>query len=315
VKNWSNDINAVWGSISKVFLGGDELIQSLLATFLAGGHALLIGPVGSGKTTLAKALAHAVGGTYKRVQMTNETLPSDIIGFAVYLRDGDTRVVKGPIFSNIVLLDELNRAPPRTLSALLEAMQERQVTIDGAPLQLPDPHIVVATMNVAEVELGLASQLPVAVLDRFTSSIRVNYVAEETERLVLRSIDEIDNELAKPNPAIRIEDSGKLVEAVKGVYVSDDLVRYIFDIVGLLRRDARLMIKLSTRAPISIYKLARAFAFLGGRNYAIPDDVKAAARLALPHRLIIRPEYGEAVDPINMVEDALNQVKVPVLVQ
>ncbi|MGC8597991.1 MAG: AAA family ATPase, partial [Thermocladium sp.] len=214
-----------------------------------------------------------------------------------------------------VLLDELNRAPPRTLSALLEAMQERQVTIDGVPLQLPDPHIVVATMNVAEVELGFTSQLPIAVLDRFTSSIRVDYVAEETEAIVLRSIDEIESELAKPDPAIKVEDSGKLVEAVKGVYVSDDLVRYVFDIVRLLRSDARLMIKLSTRAPISIYKLARAFAFLEGRNYAIPDDVKAAARLALPHRVVIRPEYREAADPMEIVEEALNKVEVPVPVQ
>lgn len=315
MKNWHSDIDAIWRSISKVFLGGNNQVLSLLATFLAGGHALLIGPVGSGKTTLAKALAHAVGGTYKRVQVNNETLPSDIIGFAVYVRDGGSQLVRGPIFSNVVLLDELNRAPPRTLSALLEAMQERQVTIDGVPLQLPDPHIVVATMNVAEVELGFTSQLPIAVLDRFTSSIRVDYVAEETEAMVLRSIDEIESELAKPDPVIKVEDSGKLVEAVKGVYVSDDLVRYVFDIVRLLRSDARLMIKLSTRAPISIYKLARAFAFLEGRNYAIPDDVKAAARLALPHRVVIRPEYREAADPMEIVEEALNKVEVPVPVQ
>ncbi|GGP18972.1 ATPase [Thermocladium modestius] len=305
-------VGEMWRYITNVFLGDAHSAMAILATFMAGGHALLVGPIGSGKTTLARALAQAIGGTYKRVQVNNETLPSDIIGFTVYSRDGDSRVVKGPIFANVTLLDELNRAPPRTLSALLESMQERHVTIDGTPLPLPYPHMVVATMNRTEEELGFTSRLPIAVLDRFAAAIEVNHVPREYEEAVVRKADEIEDSLEKPQPlSLKPEEAGKLMEAARGVYVDDSVLNYIFDVVERVRGDRRVGVRLSTRAPISMYRLARSLAFLNGRGYVVPDDVKEAARLALPHRVVLREEYEEDVSPNQVVEDALNEVPAP----
>lgn len=290
-------------AVAKYYLGDRRTIEIAVATLLAGGHLLLLGPVGGGKTTLAKALAQAIGGTFARVQMTNETLPSDILGYGVYVQ-GEVRIVKGPIFNNVVLIDEINRGPPRTLSALIEPMQERTATIEGATLRLPAPHMVIATMNVTEIAAGAAPQLPLAVLDRFTASLHIGYVDLDTERWVVRLSDDLeslDGRPARPKP---------LAVDAKGVHVADDVVDYILKIVERIRRDERAAVPLSTRAPIAMYRLARALALLDGRDYVIPDDVKKAAHPALDHRIIPKPEYGD-VDPRQIVEDALAQVEPP----
>jgi MoxR-like ATPase len=283
----------------------------LLATLLAEGHALLLGPIGSGKTTLARSLAIAIGGTFKRVQMTNETLPSDIIGFAIYTPTGESKFVRGPIFANVVLLDEMNRASPRTLSALLEAMQERQVTIDGVPLELPKPHMVIATMNITEVEIGYTQQLPLAVIDRFMTSIYVGYVGDEEEPIVVGGIDKIESELVSAMSTVRIDDVMGIIGTVRNVYVDGSVLNYMMGIVRELRRDPRLLVPLSTRAPIAIFKLSRALALLNGRDYVLPDDIKAATYPTLMHRIVIRPEYRGSVTVVDVINEVLDKVPVP----
>ena len=304
-------IKRIRDGISRVFIGNEPVIRILLATLLSEGHALLLGPVGSGKTTLAKALASIIGGTFKRVQVTNETLPSDILGFIIYAPNTEPRLVRGPIFANVVLLDEMNRAPPRTLSALIEAMQERQVTIDGTPLELPRPHIIIATMNTVEVELGYTQALPIAILDRFMSSIYVNYVSDEEEALIVKNIDKIERELTSLGSVTNLDEVTKLIEDVRGIYIDDSVVGYVLGIVREVRRDPRVQVALSTRAPISLFKLSRALAYLDGRDYVLPDDIKEAAYPALMHRIILKPEYRGSVTPIDVINDVLNKVPVP----
>ncbi|ADN49837.1 AAA family ATPase [Vulcanisaeta distributa] len=312
---WLSAIKRIKDGISRVFIGNEPVIQTLLATLLSEGHALLLGPIGSGKTTLAKALASIIGGTFKRVQMTNETLPSDILGFMIYAPGMEPRLVKGPIFANVVLLDEINRAPPRTLSALIEAMQEGQVTIDGTPLELPKPHIVLATMNIVEVELGYTQALPMAILDRFMSSIYVNYVSDAEEAMIVKDIDRIERELYTLSNTISLGEVVKLMDDVKGVYVDDSVLGYIMGLIKEIRSDPRVQVTLSTRAPISLFKLSRALAYLDGRDYVLPDDVKAAVYPALMHRIILRPEYRGSVTPMDVINDALNKVPVPHYIQ
>ncbi|WP_243680313.1 MoxR family ATPase [Vulcanisaeta souniana] len=211
--------------------------------------------------------------------MTNETLPSDILGFIIYAPGMEPRLVKGgPIFANVVLLDEINRAPPRTLSALIEAMQERQVTIDGTPLELPrPPHMVLATMNIVEVELGYTQALPMAILDRFMSSIYVSYVSDAEEVMIIKDIDRIEHELSTLGSITSLGEVAKLIDDVKNVYVDDSVIGYIMGLVREIRSDPRVQVTLSTRASISLFKLSRALAYLDGRDYVLPDDVKVAA--------------------------------------
>ena len=306
-----NVIKRIRDGISRVFVGNDWAVQVLLATLLAEGHALLLGPIGSGKTTLARSLAIAIGGTFKRVQMTNETLPSDIIGFAIYTPTGESKLVRGPIFANVVLLDEMNRASPRALSALLEAMQERQVTIDGVPLELPKPHMVIATMNITEVEIGYTQQLPLAVIDRFMTSIYVGYVGDEEEPIVVGGIDKIESELVSAMSTVRIDDVMGIIGTVRNVYVDGSVLNYMMGIVRELRRDPRLLVPLSTRAPIAIFKLSRALALLNGRDYVLPDDIKAATYPTLMHRIVIRPEYRGSVTVVDVINEVLDKVPVP----
>ncbi|AEA11533.1 ATPase associated with various cellular activities AAA_3 [Thermoproteus uzoniensis 768-20] len=294
-------------AVAQYFLGDAETVEIALATLISGGHLLLLGPVGSGKTILAKALARAIGGTFARIQMTNETLPSDILGYGVYA-GGEIRIVKGPIFNNIVLIDEINRGPPRTLSALIEPMQEKQVTIEGNTFKLPTPHMIIATMNITEVAAGATAPLPMAVQDRFTASLHIGYVepAREAEVVVLSDmLDQLDGRPTAANPP-RF-DTGK-------IYVAQEIVAYIIELVERIRRDERVASPLSTRAPIAVYRLARALALLDGRSYVVPDDVKKAAKPALVHRIYLKPQYDD-VDPSIIVEDALREVEPPVYIR
>jgi MoxR-like ATPase len=214
------------------------------------------------------------------------------------------RIVKGPIFNNVVLIDEINRGPPRTLSALIEPMQERTATIEGITLRLPTPHMVIATMNTTEVAAGATAPLPLAILDRFTTSLHINYVDPRVEREVVKLSDYLETLDGKPTSATPPSLD------LKNVYVADDIIDYIIKLTERIRRDERVAIPLSTRAPIALYRLARALAYLEGRTYVVPDDVKKAAHPALDHRIILKPEYGDA-DPRQVVEDALAQVEPP----
>ena len=299
--------------VGKIIIGNTQPINLLLATIIANGHALITGPIGSGKTTLARALVKAMGGAFSRVQMSNETLPSDILGFVVYTRDGAARIVKGPIFANIVLLDDINNAPPRTLSALLQAMQEGKVSLDGNVLELPRPHIVLATLNTTEPELGIVPELSPVFLDRFMSNIHMSYVERTDEKRVIRNSYYIEDSLSSNyvEPTVSLDNVLNAIEAVREVYVDEVILDYIMDIVEEIRRDNRLSIGVSTRASISLYRLSQTYALLNGRDYVIPDDVKAMALPALSHRLIIRPELRDAVKPMDIINEVISKVPIP----
>jgi len=286
-------------------------IRMLIACLLAEGHALLEGVPGVAKTSMAKAVARLLDLEFKRIQMTPDLLPMDIIGFYVYdQRTGEFRLRKGPIFTNILLADEINRASPRTQSALLEAMQERQVTIEGVTYQLPRPFMVIATQNPIEMEGTFP--LPEAQLDRFLVKIETGYPSPKGFRDLLKRIDQIERGLEELKPVVSRDAVLESMKMVFEVRVDDDIIDYIASIVEATREHPAVKLGASPRAGIAILRLARAWAYLDGRNYVIPDDVKAVAPAALIHRIILRPEYElEGVTPSRVVEDVLKKVPVP----
>jgi len=286
-------------------------IRMLIACLLAEGHALLEGVPGVAKTSMAKAVARLLDLEFKRIQMTPDLLPMDIIGFYVYdQKTGEFRLRKGPIFTNILLADEINRASPRTQSALLEAMQERQVTIEGVTYRLPRPFMVIATQNPIEMEGTFP--LPEAQLDRFLVKIETGYPSPKGFRDLLKRIDQIEQGLEELKPVVSRNDVVEAMKAVSAVRVDDDVIDYIASIVEATREHPAVKLGASPRAGIAILRLARAWAYLDGRNYVIPDDVKAVAPAALIHRIILRPEYElEGVTTSRVVEDVLKKVPVP----
>jgi len=296
---------------SGILIEKDREIKLIVTCLLARGHVLLEGVPGVAKTSMAKAIARLLNLEFKRIQMTPDLMPLDIIGFYIYdQRTGEFRLKKGPIFTNILLADEINRASPRTQSALLEAMQERQVTIEGNTFKLEEPFIVIATQNPIEMEGTFP--LPEAQLDRFLIKIETGYPSPKGFRDLLRRIDEIEEAIESLKPVVSREDVVRAIEEAKKVRVDDSIIDYIASIVEATRRHPAVKLGGSPRAGIAILRLARAWAYLEGRSYVIPDDVKAVAEPALIHRIILKPEYEiEGVTPSQVVRDVLNQVPVP----
>jgi len=294
--------------VSKVVLGKEETVKLVLAALLAEGHILIEGMPGTAKTLTARAFAKTIGGVFKRIQFTPDTMPADIIGFYLYTPTGARSLVKGPIFANILLADELNRAPPRTQAALLEAMQECSVTIEGNTFQLPRPFMVIAT----QLPHGFAGTyaLPEVLVDRFMFRLWSDYNPPETEVEIMENIDYID-ELPVERVATP-EDVLAMRSLVKKVHVSREILGYIEDVLRAVRQDPNVLIGPSTRAAIALYKGARALAMLDGRSYVIPDDVKELLHPVLDHRVRVRAEAEvEGVRPEDIVEKALSEVPVP----
>ncbi|WP_324735258.1 MoxR family ATPase [Thermococcus sp. SY098] len=296
--------------IHNAVVGKDDVIELLSVALLAEGHVILEGIPGVAKTTVAKSFANALGLKFSRIQLTPDLLPADILGTVYYdQRDGKFKIKKGPIFANIILADEINRAQPKTQSALLEAMQEKQVTIEGRTFPLEDPFLVIATKNPLEFE-GVYN-LPEAQIDRFMLHIKVGYPDKEEELTLLIRKDKGDFREVK-----QIFTKGQilaLINQVKKVKTSEDVLHYLYEIISRTRKDERLLIGASPRAAEHLLYASKALAFLRGRDYVIPDDIKEVAVSVLAHRLIVRAEYEiEGVKSEDIVREILEEVEVPV---
>ena len=296
--------------VGKAIVGMDDVIELMTVALVARGHVLLEGVPGIAKTTLSKNFATALNLKFARVQMTPDLLPADIIGHSFYdMRTGEFKIRKGPIFANVILVDEINRASPKTQSALLEAMEERQVSIEGISLKLPEPFIVLATRN--PVELEGVYELPTAQVDRFMMKIDLTYLPEEGEKTLLRRKSVGLFESAKP--VVRAEEVIKAQKEARRVHVSDAIIEYIYNLVKETRLDERVILGASPRAGEHLLFASMALAYLEGRNYVIPDDVKRLALYVIPHRIVIKPEYEvEGVRGLDIIKDVLDRVEVPV---
>ncbi|MEW5957727.1 MAG: MoxR family ATPase [Chloroflexota bacterium] len=278
----------VIAEVERAVVGKRGLLEMLMAAILADGHILLEDYPGLAKTLIAKSFAVALGLDFKRIQFTPDLLPGDITGSYIYERTQNRfELRRGPIFANIILADEINRASPKTQSALLEAMQEYQVTLEGETMPLPEPFIVIATQNPIEYEGTFP--LPEAQLDRFLLKLAIGYPSPEQEQEILQ------RRQARRRDAFelsRMTDAAELLQlrrVIEEIYLHPDLERYIVDLVGASRRDKRVAVGASPRGSLALLKLGRAQAALEGRNYVLPDDIKRFAQPALVHRLILEP--------------------------
>jgi MoxR-like ATPase len=302
-------IERLKAEIGKVTVGMDDVIELLAVAMLSGGHVTLEGIPGVAKTTVAKAFADAIGLSFSRIQLTPDLMPADVVGSMFYdQKEMEFTVRKGPIFANIVLADEINRATPKTQSALLEAMQEDQVTIEGDTFPLPIPFLTIATMNPVEIE-GVY-MLPEAQLDRFMLRIQVGYIGRTNELLFLRM-----KERGEFKTVERIIDKNEillLMKNVREIKASEAILNYIYMISTRTRNDERVLLGASPRASEQLLFSSKSLAFLRGREYVIPDDIKELAVYVLSHRILIKAEDEiEGFTSRELVKEILDDVEVP----
>ena len=305
-------IEALKKEVHKAVVGYDEIIEGLLIALVSGGHVLLEGVPGVAKTLLAKSFAQALSCKFSRVQFTPDLVPSDITGTSVFdAKTGEFHFREGPVFTNVLLADEINRSPPKVQSALLECMQERRVTIDGRPYFVPDPFFVIATQNPIEME-GVYP-LPEAQVDRFMFKLIMKYPAREEEKNVLSRY--VSTEIPTVKPVLSLEELQRLAGSVATVTIETKVFDYILDIVEVTRNDERVILGASPRASLQIAVASRARALVKGRDYVSPADIKTVAPHALRHRVVLKPEAeleGLTVD--NFISGLLDKVPIPKLV-
>jgi MoxR-like ATPase len=301
----------VVANLREVMHAPDETLDFSFLCLLAEGHLIIEDFPGVGKTSLAKSIARSIDCAFSRLQFTPDLLPSDVTGVNVFnQRSNEFEFRPGPVFANILLVDEINRASPKTQAALLECMQEHQVTVDGVSYQLPPPFMVMATQNPIEYEGTYP--LPEAELDRFTMRIAIGYppLADEAAMLTEQATD---TPIDRLQPVASAEEILGAIEEAKAVYVEESLNRYVVALLRHTRTDSRLYLGASPRAGIALLRVAKARALVAGRDYIKPDDVKAVAPAVLAHRLIVAPEARSAgLGPDELVRDALERTPVPV---
>jgi len=295
----SRDGGRAWAAlqeaVGQAVVGQEGALRLLATTLLAGGHALIEDVPGTGKTLLARAFSAALGLQFARVQGTPDLLPSDVTGSSVLAAaagtvpgdglEGAFRFVPGPLFTNVLLVDEINRATPRTQSALLEAMQEGRVSVDGVTRQLPRPFVVLATQNPIELEGTFA--LPEAQLDRFLVRITVGYPSDDGERAIARRYRDMAEPLDRVLPVVEAREVLALQDRVRGIRVAEEVERYLVAVVRATRDHPSLRLGASPRASVALYRASQAWALLAGREFVLPDDVVAVAPAVLPHRLLV----------------------------
>ncbi len=308
-------ILALRNEVGKVIVGQDGTLSGVVAALLVRGHVLLEGVPGTAKTLLVKAMAAALDLDFKRLQFTPDLMPSDVIGQVIFeAREGSFRFREGPIFANVLLADEINRTPPKTQAALLEAMEERQVSVDGQRHPLPDPFVVIATQNPVEYEGTYP--LPEAQLDRFLFKLQVGYPSFEQEQEVLarhdRGLDPHDVVAAGVRPVATAADLAAARERIGHIRVEPPVLAYIVSIVRATRESPSITLGVSPRGATALLHAAKAWAWLAGRDFVTPDEVKAVAKPALRHRIQVRPELElEGATPDGVLDGILASVPVP----
>ena len=293
-------------ALRRIIRGKDEVVRLALVAILARGHLLIEGVPGVGKTTLAQALARAIDCDFQRVQFTSDMLPSDVLGISIFSQSEQQFEFKqGPIFTNILLADEINRTTPKTQSALLEAMNERQVTVDGKGLPLPLPFLVVATQN--PIEHHGTYPLPESQMDRFLVRVRMGYPEATSEREILRGAAGAAR-LDDLKPVLSGEDILRLQEEVQRVTVHDSLVDYALQIVKRTRENEHLSLGVSPRGSLMLYTAAQAMAFLEGRTFTTPDDFKQLAVPTFAHRVVVNARYSSTLKKADQAEQVLREI-------
>jgi MoxR-like ATPase len=296
---------AIIREVAKAYIGSPQITEALLTTLIAGGHVLIEGVPGIAKTTLVKAFSQTLGCSYRRIQFTPDLLPSDITGtYVLDMRSNEFTLRPGPVFTNVLLGDEINRAPAKTQSALLEAMQERQVTIEGETRPLQAPFMVLATQNPIEHEGTYP--LPEAQVDRFLIKLVMTYPSAADEKRMLATYNQ-------PSPKLRAlvgpDDILRMQQLGTTVHVAEDIFDYILGLVAHTRSHRRVYLGASPRAALSLLRASKALALIRGRDYVLPDDIRALASLVISHRIIMTPEAElEGMDGAAVVKDALERV-------